>query len=385
MSTPGPRFYAWCDEASRVDALAAALSTLARSGGFVDAWANFDVRCATKSMEAAIAMIRTQYPCTGTAHATCGTILPGAQRLALPNQPGPDSPAMRSILVDLQCFTEAYEPRWALRGPHEPRGPLEMAPDNCMHFFFSSFRLELAWGRPPRSFEAEAELAWLILQIDLEDLLLRFCEPDGSGRVRTGACTNAWEWHAPVTTCATYNADAREIARDLAVSWVHLHDQDSVSRIAGIPLSMLHARVDAAPRGSRVAMAPPRGSRVARKGGGARAWSLSRETVLKALAAPPSALLDALEASARPDDARRAAASRAAEILERTRRLAETGDGPPTWPVDADTYRHFRFLKKHPPFLVRRLASGGVVLATHPYCSLWPLWADALDALGLMG
>nr|WP_236644800.1 hypothetical protein [Sorangium cellulosum] len=334
-------------------------------------------------MEAAVAMIRTQYPCTGTAHATCSTILPGAQRLALPDQRGPDSPAMRSILVDLQCFTEAYEPRWSLRGPHEPQGPLEMYPENCMHFF--GFILELAWGRGPRSFEVEAELAWHLLQIDLEDLLLRLCEPDGSGRVRTGACTSAWRWHAPVTTCATYNACAREIARDLAVSWVHLHDKDSVSRIAGIPLSMLHARVDAAPRGARVAIAPPRGSRVARKGGGARACSLSRETVLKALAAPPSVLLDALEASAVPDNAWRAAAPRASEILERTRRLAETGDGPPTWPVDTDKHRHFRFLKKHPPFLVRRLASGGVVLATHPFCSLWPLWADALDALGLMG
>ncbi|WP_437651507.1 hypothetical protein [Sorangium sp. So ce362] len=34
--------------------------------------------------------------------------------------------------------------------------------------------------------------------------------------------------------------------------------------------------------------------------------------------------------------------------------------------------------------LQRRLPSGGVVLATHPYRTLWPLWADALFALGLM-
>ncbi|KYF60522.1 hypothetical protein [Sorangium cellulosum] len=381
MSDPGPRFYAWCDEASRVDALAAALSALALPGGYLHARMECDVERDVSSTEEAIAMVRAHYPYEGVADVGCSTVLPTSRRFALPGQRGPDALAMRSILVGLKCFTEAYERRWSLCGPHEPQGPLEMYPDNAMHFF--GFITELPWGRGPRSFEVEAELAWHILQIDLEDFLLRLCEPDGSGRVRTGGCTNAWFWHAPVTTCATYNADAREIARDLAVSWVHLHDQDAMSRIAGIPLDLLRARVEAAPRGARVAIASSL-SRLARRGVCARGWSLSRETVLKALAAPPSALLDALEASARPDDAWRAAAPRAAEILEWTRRLAEAGDGPPTWPVDIDTYRHFRFLKKHPPFLVRRLASGGVVLATHPYCSLWPLWAGALDALGLM-
>jgi hypothetical protein len=383
MSTPGPRFYAWCDEASRIDALAAALAALAWPEGFLDAWVDFDVRCDIKSTEAAVAMIRAQYPYVGTAHATCSTVLPTSRHFALSDYRGPESFDVPSILVSLRCFTEAYERRWSLCGPHEPQGPLEMYPGNCMDFFSPSFCIEFAWGRGPYSIEVEAELAWRFLQINLEGLLLRFCEPDGSGRIRTGGCTNAWFWHAPVTTCATYHADAREIARDLAVSWVHLHDQDPMSRIAGIPLSLLHARVDAAPRGARVSIAP-RLSRVARKGVGVHARSLSRETVLKALAAPPSALLDALEASATSDDARRAIAPRVAEIWARTQTFAKTGDGPPTWLVDTNTYRHFRFLKKHPPFAVRRLPSGGAVLATHPYCSLWPLWADALGALGLM-
>jgi hypothetical protein len=32
---------------------------------------------------------------------------------------------------------------------------------------------------------------------------------------------------------------------------------------------------------------------------------------------------------------------------------------------------------------VRRLPNGAVMLATHPYRTLWPLWADALGLLGI--
>jgi hypothetical protein len=48
------------------------------------------------------------------------------------------------------------------------------------------------------------------------------------------------------------------------------------------------------------------------------------------------------------------------------------------------TSDHVYFLVDHAPFYIRRLPSGGVLLATHPYRTLWPLWADALFALGLM-
>ncbi|WP_437828476.1 hypothetical protein [Sorangium sp. So ce1153] len=372
MSESGPRFYAWCEEASRVDAFAAALSALVQPGWLIGVSMYCDAACDTTSMEEAAAMIRAHFKCGGGALVRSSVLLRASQRFVLPDRRGPDF-YLGIPVIDFGscCCAEAYE-RLNARGPREPQGPLEMSPDENRDFF--RFKLELAWGRGPRSIEAEAEVAWHIMQVDLEDLLLRLCAPDGSGRVRTGACTNAWHWNAPVATCATYNADAREIARDLAVSWVHLHDKDSVSRIAGMSLAALHARVDAAPAGARVPL----------KGGGERAHSLSRETVLKALAAPPSALLEALEAAAVPDEAWRAAAPRAAEILGLTSQLAETGEGPPTWPVYTDTYRHIRFLKKHPPFVVRRLPTGGVVLLTHPYCSLWPLWANALCSLGLM-
>ncbi|WP_437876187.1 hypothetical protein [Sorangium sp. So ce513] len=363
MSESGPRFYAWCDEAVRVDAYAAALSALVYPGALISVDCGTELR--TASMDEAIALIRTHFGRRG-AYVGSGTLLPSSERFVLPYQRGPDY-RFGSPIVDFgsHCYTEAEERR-------DPTGPISMSPSDSEDFF--RFNLDLAWGRGPRCLEAEAEVTWHVIQVDLEDLLVRLCAPDGSGRVRTGACTNAWQWDAPAVVCATYNADAREIARDLAVSWVHLHDRESVSRIAGMSLEALHARVDAAPHGARVAM----------KYGSDFADWLSRETVLKALAAPPSLLLEALEASAVPDDAWRAAARRAGEILDLTREIEETGEGPPTWRVYTATSRHIRFLKKHAPFLVRRLPSGGVVLATHPYRSLWPLWADALFLLDLM-
>ncbi|WP_437754039.1 hypothetical protein [Sorangium sp. So ce1389] len=352
-----------------------------------------DVECKTDSTDEALATVRAHFTCGGEARVNFGATLPASQRFAFPNERGPDYlEYIPGIHVGLRCSTEAYHRRsYSLTGPHEPRGPLEMYPQNAKDFL--RYSIDLAWDRGPRSFEAEVAVLWRVMQVDLEAFLLRLCVPDASGRVRTGGCTNAWDWNAPVATCATYNADAREIARDLAVSWVHLHDKDNMARIAGIPLPLLHARVDAAPRGARVSIAErgpritiaQRETHVALKRGKPWTRSLSRETVLKALAASPAALLDALEASAAPDEAWRAAAPRAAEILDRTRKLTEAGgEGPPVWSVYPYTYRHLLFLKKHPPFLVRRLPSGGVVLATHPYCSLWPLWADALSALGLM-
>ncbi|WP_437621993.1 hypothetical protein [Sorangium sp. So ce1151] len=97
----------------------------------------------------------------------------------------------------------------------------------------------------------------------------------------TGACANDdGDWLAPVEVCATYNANAAELARDLALSWVSLHEKQSVSRIAGTSLEALHARIDAAPRGARVPMKDT--SELTR--------SLLRETVLKALVTPPPRL-----------------------------------------------------------------------------------------------
>ncbi len=105
--------------------------------------------------------------------------------------------------------------------------------------------------------------------------------------------------------------------------------------------------------------------------------SLSRETVLKALAAPPEALLEALEASSVPDEDWRAIAPLALETIEASKQGATTRE------VDQTTRKHTRFIERHAPYHVRRLPNGGVMLATHPYRTLWPLWADALWLLGI--
>ncbi|WP_433931297.1 hypothetical protein AB3662_44065 [Sorangium cellulosum] len=349
MSESGPSFFAWCDAAETLDAFLAALSALVdprlpicvrKDGTLTD----------TTSMHEAVEMIRTEFAEGPAAGASVDVMLTGSKRI---------------FGCSCHCYTEE-----AARDISA--GPIHMTTSDQERFL--CFHLELAWGRGPRSIEAEAAVAWHLFRDDLEDLLLRLCEPDASGRIRTGACANAGDWIAPVRMCATYNADARDIARDLALSWLQRHDKEMVSRNAGLSLAALRARVEAAPAGARVPL----------KGGSERAHALSRETVLKALATPPAALLEALEAAAVPDEAWRAAEPRAREILELTSQIEETGEGPPTWQVHTATRAHVRFLRKHAPFHVRRLPSGGVILATHPFRSLWPLWVDALFSLGLM-
>jgi hypothetical protein len=55
----------------------------------------------------------------------------------------------------------------------------------------------------------------------------------------------------------------------------------------------------------------------------------------------------------------------------------------PTHQVDVTSRKHAQFLERHAPYHVRRLPSRGVRLATHPYRTLWPLWAHALFLLGI--
>jgi hypothetical protein len=224
--------------------------------------------------------------------------------------------------------------------------------------------LPIPKGGGERSVATEAALAALLVRDDVEDILLRLCAPDMSGRVTTGACTRRWHWGAPVKLGATYHADASKVSRDLALSWVHLHDNERVERAAGMSLDALHARVEAAPHGARVKVA---------SGG-----DLSREAVLAAISASPLDLLDALEASAAvPDDEWLAVEPIALETIEAMKA------GVPTRAIDVTTRKHMRFLEQHAPYHVRRLPNGGVMLATHPYRTLWQLYADALFLLGI--
>ncbi|WP_437754038.1 hypothetical protein [Sorangium sp. So ce1389] len=360
--TAGPYFFAWCDEAARVDALGAALSMLVNDPPEyirVDGCMRPGPEFSTRSIDEAVATIRAHF---GPADVDISV-----------------APALTSgqfVHSRLRCYTDKSERSngW---------GPLHLHPSRIADFARMYLILDLGSG--PSSVGAEAVLAWHNVVGDIEDFLLRLCAPDASGRVSTGSCTTAWTWLAPVSMCATYHANARDIARDLALSWVSLHDQEKVSRIAGLSMAALHARVDAAPAGARVfpGVFPGDNSE--------RSIPLSRETVLKALALPGSALLEALMAAAdMPDAAWRAAEPRAEEIHNLTvqaqargERLPQSLKGPPLWYVEM-TGEHVYFLVDHAPFYLRRLPSGGVLIATHFYRTLWPLWADALSALGLM-
>ncbi len=352
MRELGPEFFAWCDEPERLDALAATLSALIAPGALIGVM--MDESFEAGSVDEALAIARARFGGQTSAHLSFRMMLSGSRR----------------AVIDIRCHSDETERQ-------VPHGPLTLNPSGKHDFLSSDF--DLAWGRGPRSIQVEAVVASQLILDDLEDLLVRFCAPDASGRIPTGACTHGAHWNAPVDMCATYNAKAEEIGRDLALSWVHLHDKDSVSLIAGMSLQALRARVDAAPRGARVAM----------KGKSEHSRSLSRETVLKALALPGSALLEALMAAADvPDAAWRAAEPRAEEIHNLTVQARARGEhftrggGAITW-VEL-TGEHVYFLVDHARFHVRRLPNGGILLATHPYRTLWPLWADALFALGLV-
>ena len=78
-----------------------------------------------------------------------------------------------------------------------------------------------------------------------------------------------------------------------------------------------------------------------------------------------------------PDDEWHAVEPRALELIEARKQ------GAPTEEVNVSTGKHTRFIERHAPYHVRRLPNGGGLLATHPYRTLWPLWADALFLLGI--
>ena len=306
---------------------------------------------------------------TGTSSRTCVTVSmrPGSH-----------------LWITFSCNGDELERQYRMSPLNISQGEWkEMIPDS----------LTIAFGQGERDLTVEAAILAMQGQEDGEALLVALCAPDASGRVVTGTYTSAWPWGAPIEACATYHSDAGAVARDLALSWIHLHDGDRVERIAGMSMEALHARVESAPRGAQVAVAPDiahilehdileRADRLAKHIPHARVAlpgdvALSRETVLQALAAPPGALLEALEASAVPDDEWRAVEPLALETIEATKA------GAPTHEVDVSTRKHVQFIERHAPYHVRRLPNGGVLLATHPYRTLWQLYADALFLLGI--
>jgi hypothetical protein len=399
-----PRFYAWCDEVHRLDAFVAAVSAFVAPGGLVELSISPTVGHSkdydAMPLEQAVASARSAFSTDVSISAGFSVTTSFGHR----------------IPFGISCNAERYE-HWC------PTGPLAASCSDQNELLPQ--RIEVAVGST-RSVEVEAAILSMHVQQDVEDLLGRLCTPDGNRRVVTGGCSDLSEWGPPVEMAATYHADSASMARDLALSWVCIHDGYYVARAAGMALDALRARVEAAPRGTRIAVAgsvmrarkhseqerladiarlkllsrdldprvymrklreiqeredaqrmrgegPPRGTRVALPGDD----ELTREQVLAALSTPPATLLEALEASAVPDDEWSTAEPLALEIIQAAK------EDVPTEKVKVLTGKHARFIERHAPYHVRRLPSGGVMLATHPYRTLWPLWADALFALGL--
>jgi hypothetical protein len=272
-------------------------------------------------------------------------------------------------------------------------GHLRLHPDEQTELLTP--KMQLARGGTC-SVEVEAAVLTLVTLENIEDLFLRLCAPDESKRVTTGVCTWFQSWGPPVVACATYNMD-EHIARDLALSWIHLHDKDDAEHIAGLSPDALRARVEAAPPGARITIANEvellrdknvaklhlylpvperimvRGARLDLVGED----ELTREQVIRALETPPTTLLEALETAAIPDVEWRAAEPLALETIEAKKQ------GAPCYEEWVTSRKHLLFIQHHAPYHVRRLPNGGVLLATHPYRTLWQLWADALDLLGI--
>lgn len=367
---PSPFFYAWCDEANRVDAFSAALTSLVAGG-------TLDLHMSLLPLQEAIST--AEAAATLRVHLARNLLANASFQVALTSA--------RTLPFSSTCHTEESERR-------RPTGPLHMWPSERRQLL--PVKLSVA-EHAPQSPELEAAIACLLVQPDVEDLLLRFCT---SPAIATGGYAERPGWKAPLEMAGTYQADLATIARDLSLSWVHLHEAEPVERAAGLPLDALRARVEAAPVGARIPIAthahrlgeqyawidrddepkqrhiePVRQPRKARPGDD----EMTREQILAAISTPPETLLQALEAAAAaPDDE-----WQSVEPLTREVMRATMEDDTPTRQVDVNTRSHVDFLRQHAPYRVRRLPNGGVILATHPYRILWPLWADALALLGI--
>ncbi|WP_170229163.1 hypothetical protein [Polyangium fumosum] len=259
---------------------------------------------------------------------------------------------------------------------------------------------EVVFPGGERSWPGEAAYAALYQQAICEHALLCICAPDESKRVTAGGMSSG-RWYAPLEIAGTYHLDGN-VARDLVLSWMYIHEGERIEHVAGLPMDTLAARIEAAPKGTRIGVATnakhrtehiiidreatstklgwPLHPGALRRGPRKRLPTdveLSREDVLAALQTPPAVLLEALEASAVPDQDWLDAEAIARAMIDAEKKGEATSEI--YWPDGT----HVQFLKHHAPYHVRRLPNGGVLLATHPYRTLWQLWADALLLLGI--
>jgi hypothetical protein len=262
-----------------------------------------------------------------------------------------------------------------------------------------------------------AALSGLVWQEHLDRIFLALCAPDAHSRVKMGVYNildklygidlvngiGSIGWNAAVEMAATYHGN-HEVARDLACSWFHLHEHRAADSYVHLSLDEMIMQVEAAPKGSSVGVSS-RLDHVAKHGLDELNASslvveertplnyvsarprypeddgLTREQVLATLQTPSETLLQALEAvAARPDPEWIEAEKQALELLAA---LAALKDWESVGLQSHDGYEQRCFLEQHGPYQVRRLRNGGVMLNAYPYGYLWPLWARALDLLGI--
>jgi hypothetical protein len=264
------------------------------------------------------------------------------------------------------------------------------------------------------SIPVDAAILGHLWQERLDRIFLAMCAPDEHSRVKMGVYNildklygidlengiGSIGWHAAVEMAATYHGN-HEVARDLACSWLHLHEHRTADSYVHQSLDEMILQVEAAPKGSSVGVSS-RLDHVAKHGLDELNASslvveqrtplnyvsprprypeddeLTREQVLATLQTPSETLLQALEAVAAARDPEWIEAEKVA--LEVLAMFSE--DVPSGW-QRLDRYDQRCFLEEHGPFQVRRLQNGGVMLNAYPYGYLWPLWAKALDLLGI--
>ena len=264
------------------------------------------------------------------------------------------------------------------------------------------------------SIPVEAAILGHLWQEHLDHVFLAMCAPDEDSRVKMGVYNvldklygidlvngvGSIGWHAAVEMAATYHGN-HEVARDLACSWLDLHEHRSADSYVHLSLDEMIMQVEAAPKGSSIGVSSQLDHLVKH---GLDEWNastreieqrtplnyvsprlrypeddeLTREQVLATLQTPSETLLQALEAAAASPDPEWVDAEKVAlEVL-----AMPTEDVPSGW-RRMDRYEQRCFLEAHAPFEVRRLHNGGVMLVAYPYRYLWPLWARALDLLGI--
>lgn len=380
-----PEFYAWVDEGNAEEAFLATVTTLFEPAVLKERLQSFDSHYST-SLDQMLALSRAAFRRRVWFGEDIYIFMPSSGMF---------------IEVDIWC-----------RFPSDHRGGGAgcLLSVDWQHCYVMPQYGDVALPQRDLSVPVSAAILGRFGQENMERVFLGMCAPDGHSRVKIGAyqmldkhdgrllyCNCAWR--APLEMAATYQGD-HLVARDVAISWLYLHDGDFINSVVDLSLDALAARVEAAPAratlgiSSRAAhvidhavgeskQAPPYELRTPLNTlRGPRALFpedeiLTREQVLATLQTPSETLIQALEAAAVPDDAWREAEKLALDVL------AAKKEGEPADCLDIDGLDQRNFLEEHAPYHVRRLPNGGVMLATHPYRYLWPLWSRALDLLGI--